>query len=60
MLSNLRGTSEFRLMQVFNTLPPEAQQMFVEKHLASLLDLMPRDRSKKSELMLSQSTSGAN
>jgi hypothetical protein len=61
MLSNLRRTSlEFRLMQVFNTLPPEAQQMFVEKHLASLLDFMPKDRSKKSGLMGSQSTSRAN
>ncbi|KIM42733.1 hypothetical protein M413DRAFT_444401 [Hebeloma cylindrosporum] len=36
-----------KLMQVFNALPPEAQQMFVEKHMATLLDLMPKDRSKK-------------
>lgn len=47
-------------MQVFNALPPEGQQMFVEKHLSSLLDFMPKDRSKKSGLMYSQSTSPAN
>ena len=36
-------------MQVFNTLPPEAQQVLVEKHLANLLDFMPKERSKKGE-----------
>jgi len=39
----------FRLTQVFNTLPPEAQQVLVEKHLANLLDFMPKERSKKGE-----------
>jgi len=38
-----------RLIKVFNSLPPEAQQMFVEKHLASLLDAVPKDKSKKGE-----------
>ncbi|KAF8954252.1 hypothetical protein BDZ97DRAFT_492351 [Flammula alnicola] len=36
-----------KLTEVFNTLPSEAQQMLVEKHLAGLLDLMPKEKSKK-------------
>lgn len=39
---------DVRLIQVFGSLPPDAQRILVEKHLASLLDLVPKDRSKKS------------
>jgi len=38
-----------RLIKVYNSLPPEAQQIFVEKHLAGLLDAVSKDKSKKGE-----------
>jgi hypothetical protein len=36
-----------KLTEVFNSLPPEAQQTLVENHLASLVDLLPKEKSKK-------------
>ncbi|CAA7269169.1 unnamed protein product [Cyclocybe aegerita] len=36
-----------KFTQVFNTLAPEAQQLLVEKHLAGLLDVMPKSRRKE-------------
>ncbi|KAF8806817.1 hypothetical protein BYT27DRAFT_7167004 [Phlegmacium glaucopus] len=36
-----------KFSQVFASLPPEAQQNFVAKHLTGLLDLIPKEKSKK-------------
>ncbi|KAJ3513372.1 hypothetical protein NLJ89_g2993 [Agrocybe chaxingu] len=41
-----------KFTQVFNTLPLEAQQLLVEKHLAGLLDVMPKDRRKEAAARL--------
>lgn len=36
-----------KFIQIYNTLPPEAQQALIEKHLAGLIDLVPKNKSKK-------------
>lgn len=36
-----------RFTQLYNTLPPEAQQVLIQKHLAGLIDLVPKNKSKK-------------
>jgi hypothetical protein len=34
-------------MKLYESLPPEAKQSLVEKKLAPLLDLVPKERAKK-------------
>jgi hypothetical protein len=34
-------------MRLYNSLPPEARQSLVEKRLAPLLDIIPKERAKK-------------
>ncbi|KDR74299.1 hypothetical protein GALMADRAFT_250097 [Galerina marginata CBS 339.88] len=36
-----------RLKEIFDNLPPEGQQRFVEKHLVGLLDSVPKGKSKE-------------
>jgi hypothetical protein len=38
-----------RLSQVLKSLPPEAQQALVEKHLLTLVDFIPKEKTKQSE-----------
>jgi hypothetical protein len=37
----------YRFTQIYNTLPPEAKQVLIEKHLAGLIDLVSKTKSKK-------------
>ena len=39
-----------RFSQVFASLPLEAQQNFVEKHLPALLNHIPKEKAKKGEV----------
>ena len=41
-----------RFTQVFASLPPEAQQNFVEKHLMTVLDHIPKEKSKKGAVLI--------
>jgi hypothetical protein len=36
-----------RFIQVYHSLPPDAQQLLVQKQLVPLLDVVPKDRRKK-------------
>lgn len=43
-----------RFIKLYNSLPAEAQQTLVEKHLAGLLDNVSKDKSKKGEKKIKQ------
>ncbi|KAF9530956.1 hypothetical protein CPB83DRAFT_892227 [Crepidotus variabilis] len=40
-----------KFTKIFNGLPLEAQQLLVEKHLAGLLDAVPKDKAKKAQVI---------
>lgn len=42
-----------RFLKLFNELPPEGQQMLIEKHLANALDSMAKEKSDDSALTYS-------
>ncbi|KAJ7031155.1 hypothetical protein C8F04DRAFT_1111744 [Mycena alexandri] len=42
-----QGSTSANFMEVYESLPPEARKSLVEKKLAPLLDLVPKERAKK-------------